>query len=376
ERPESGVEYPPGPAMTPRWWTTHAELTAGAARWDAGVEAAGGDNPFVLSTFLRAWAETFAPPADKRGARRSRAGARASQSLRVLALEDSAGAVLAGWPLVRQRRRHGGIACWALRPLGLGFANLNEPFHRMSAPEFAALAERALAERDDWDYISLPLARTPWWEKAGWRWRTRPQGAAARLRLHRPAAEYALGLSPRMQANLRRALRRAAELGGARLQPVTDTRGLEELIAFQLRHNGPRRYPPEREWGAPPEQWEAFVRMLLPRLANAGQLDAMALRLGDRLAAVGFGFRFGSGYKSMLTSFDPAFRTAAPGLLLFYFLMDGCRARGDTWLDMYADAAHLDKRRWQPEEVPLYHGFIFAPSPRGRALFGLSRMRG
>jgi CelD/BcsL family acetyltransferase involved in cellulose biosynthesis len=346
--------------MTARWWTTQAELAEGAARWDAGVAAAGGDNPFVLSTFLLAWAESFA----------------AAGSLRVLVIEEAGGAIRGGWALVRQRRRHGGLGCWALRPLGLGFANLNEPFHQMTAAEFAGLAERALAECGEWDYVSLPLAREPWWEQAGWRWRTRRQGAAARLRVDRPAAEYAAGLSAKMQANLRRALRRAEEMGGARLERVTEARGLEELIAFQLRHNGPRRYPPEREWGAAPEQWEGLVRRLLPRLAERGQLDAMALRLGGGLAAAGFGFRHGRGYKSMLTSFDPAYGAAAPGLLLFYLLMDWCRAQGDPHLDMYADAGHLDKRRWRPEEVALYQGFIFAGSARGRALFGLSQMRG
>src|SRR6185312_12739531 len=53
-----------------------------------------------------------------------------------------------------------------LRPLGLGFANLNEPFYRMPAEEFAAAAAGALAARNDWDYASIPLAREPWWELA------------------------------------------------------------------------------------------------------------------------------------------------------------------------------------------------------------------
>ncbi|MGN6592571.1 MAG: GNAT family N-acetyltransferase, partial [Terriglobales bacterium] len=329
-----------------------ADLARGAARWDAGVEAGGGDNPFVRSTFLLAWSECFAAPGE----------------LRVLVMERD-GEIVAGWPLVRQRRRHAGLGCWALRPLGLGFANFNEPFYRMPAEEFAAAAAGALAARGEWDYVSLPLAREPWWEKAGWRWRTRRQGAAARLRLDRPAAEYAARLRPHMRANLRRALRRAEEMGGARLERVTEAGGLEELIAFQLRHNGPRRYPAEREWGATPEQWADFTGVLLRRLAAAGQLDAMALRLGGGLAAAGFGVRHGRGYKSMLTSFDPAYGAAAPGLLLFYLLMDWCRAQGDAYLDMYAEAGHLDKRRWEPEAVALYQGFIFAPSLRGAALW-------
>jgi hypothetical protein len=49
--------------------------------------------------------------------------------------------------------------------------------------------------------------------------------------------------------------------------------------------------------------------------------------------------------------------------------MDWCRAQGDAYLDMYAEAGHLDKRRWRPEAVALYQGFIFAPSPRGTALW-------
>ena len=344
--------------MKARWWTRQAELAAGAERWDAGVRAAGGDNPYVLSTFLRAWSEAFAD----------------EDSLRMLVVEGEDGAIVAGWPLVRQRRRHAGVGCWALRPLGLGFANLNEPFYRMKEEEFALVAAGALGERDDWDYVSLPLARATWWEGAGWRWRRRAQGGAARFILDRPADGR--GLSPHMQANLRRCLRRAEEMGGARLERVGEAGQLQELIAFQLRHNGPQRYPPEREWGAAPERWAEFTGTLLRRLHAAGQLDAMALRLGGELAAVGFGFRHGPGYKSMLTSFDPRCGEAGPGLLLFHFLMDWCRKRGDPWIDMYAEAAHLDKRRWQPEVIPLHHGFIFAGNARGRALFQMHRMRG
>lgn len=330
--------------MTWRWISTHAAFAALAPAWDAAVVALEGDNPFLLSDFLRCYAEAFVPDGE----------------LRILAIYDN-GRLVAGLPLFHRRRRR-----WphvqALRYLGLGFANLTEPFHPPGGEAaFAHVCTQALAELKDWQICHLPLCRFPWWRQThGRRWLESAAGSNARLVVDRPAEEYVLTLRPRMQANLRRCRRHAAAMGEVALARETSPEAIAALLDFQLRHNGPFRYAPDVQVSPDRDAWAGFTRALLLRLAAGGRLDAMALRIGAHLAAAGFGFRYGPGYKSMLISHDPTFGRCGPGLLFFQELIDWCRVQGDPWIDMYAATSAInDKRRWCQQFLPLHQVRLF-----------------
>ena len=345
--------------MTCRWITTNAEYAALAPEWDAAVLALNGDNPFLISDFLACYADAFVPDGE----------------LRILAIYDNS-RLFAGLPLYHVRRRR-----WphihALRVLGLGFANLTEPLVPAgSEADFALACGEALAELKEWDYGHIPLARSPWWrETRACRWIESSAGANARLRVDRPADEYLRTLRPKMQANLRRCRRHAAALGAVTLTRETAPAAITALVDFQLRHNGPNHYPPDVQVSPDRAAWADFTRTLLLRLAATGRLDAMALRIGDTLAAAGFGFRYGAGYKSMLISHDPAFGRCGPGLLFFHQLIDWCRAQGDPWIDMYAAGpADSDKRRWCRQFVPLRQVRIFPPRWRAAPIYSVCRV--
>jgi len=339
------------------WHTTHGELAEVAPAWDRALAAGNPDNPFLLADFLQTWSEAFVPAGE----------------LRVLTLWEG-GELVAGLPLYRARRLSR-PRLPVLRAVGLGFANFTEPFCLGPAAAFAAACMRALRQLPGWSYLSLPLGRTPWWRgAAGLRWREGSELTDARIRVERGAADYVATLRPSMQANLRRCLRRAAEAGGLELRRETGAATLEEMIAFQLRHNGPDRYPVDGEVAPSRAAWAGFTRQILLRLAAEQRLDAMALRLGGELAAVGFGFRHGPGYKSMLVSYDPRFRHCGPGLLLFYELIEWCWQRGDPYLDMYADGNEFEKRRWCNQFLPLHRLWVFAPTALGRGLYHSHRL--
>jgi CelD/BcsL family acetyltransferase involved in cellulose biosynthesis len=347
--------------MTWRWITTRSEFAGLAADWDAAVAATGNDNPFLLSDFLIPYAEAFV----------------AEGELRVLVFSDN-GRVRGGLPLFRQRRRR-----WphvpALRYLGLGFANLTEPFHpKGGEAAFAAACSQALGELRGWRFLDLPLARTPWWRSiTDRRWRDGPAGKNARLEIDRPAADYVSGLSAKMQANLRRCRRHAAELGEVSFGRETSGEAIAALVEFQLRHNGPERYAADVQVSPDRAAWAGFTRTLLLRLAAGGKLDAMALRVGGKLAAAGFGLRYGPGYKSMLISYDPELARCGPGLIFFEELIDWCRANGDRWIDMYADSeGNNDKRRWCRAFAPLHRVQVFSAGwPSSLLYYGSSVAR-
>ncbi len=341
-----------------RWITAKTDFAALAPAWDAAVLLVGGDNPFLLSDFLLCYTESFVPEGD----------------LRILVIYDK-NSLIAGLPLYCARRsRRPRLS--ALRYLGLGFANLTEPFHPPGAEgAFTLACSQALAELAGWHFCHLPLARTSWWRAAGGcRWLDSSAGVSARLVVDRPAEDYLLTLSAKMQANLRRCRRHATAAGGVTLTRETSPAAVAELVDFQLLHNGPARYPPDVQVSPDRAAWSSFTRTLLLRLAAANHLDAMALRLGGQLAAAGFGFRYGPGYKSMLVSHDPAFSRCGPGLLLFYELINWCLAQGDPWIDMYADGNSFDKRRWCRDFQPLRQAYVFPVRRRAVLLYYYCRV--
>ncbi|HUX67483.1 MAG TPA: GNAT family N-acetyltransferase [Terriglobales bacterium] len=343
--------------MRAEWQRTHAELAELAPAWDRALAQGNPDNPFLLADFLQTWAQAFVPAGE----------------LRVLTLWEGE-ELVGGLPLYRARRLTGPRLA-VLRPLGLGFANFTEPFFVGPESAFAAAGWAALRQLRGWSYLSLPLGRRPWWRgAAGLRWRESAPVTDARIAIAGGAAAYAATLQPRMQANLRRCRRRADERGGVELRRETEAAVVEEMIAFQLRHNGPERYPEDREVTPSRPAWAEFTRTLLRRLAAQGRLDAMGLRLGGELAAVGFGFRHGPGYKSLLASYDPRFRHCGPGLLFFYELIEWCWRRGEPYLDMYADGNAFEKRRWCNQFLPLHQVWVFAPTVVGRGLYHSHRL--
>lgn len=332
-----------------RWITRLEEFAALAPAWDAALEAAGSDTPFLLSEFLLAWCRAFLPPG----------------GLRVLVVEND-GALVGGLPLYAARRAPG---VGVLRMVGCGFANWTEPFG--GVPAHAAMGE-ALAALPGWRYLSLPLARAPLAAGLPERWRT---GLNASIRMEpgwRSPGDYLATRPAKLQANLRRLLRLTPD---AQLRRETEPAALARLIDFQLRHNGPDRYPPDRVVSGSRAAWAAFTRDLLQTLAASGRLDAMALRIGGDVVAAGFGYRYGpggnSGYKSMLISHDPRWRRQGPGYLFFYHLIGWCLAHGDPELNMFALTA--EKRRWCNTFTPLYATRVFPPTWMGRLLAHCTR---
>ena len=335
--------------LTWRWVTTLEEFVALAPAWDAALAEVAGDNPFLQSEFLLTWCQAFLPP----------------RGLRVLALSRN-GRLAGGLPLYRAQRAPG---VPVLRLVGCGFANWTEPFFAGDRCEFAAACSRALEGLRGWRYLSLPLARAPLGVSLP---ETAPMVTRDASLCFEPGwrtmDDYLATRSPRLRAHLRRSLRLAEAAGGVELRRETDPAVVAELIAFQLRHNGPDRYPPDRVVSGSRAAWSAFTRELLLRLLSRGQLDAMALRIGGphggELAAAGFGFRSGPGYKSMLISHDPKFRRLGPGDLFFFHLIAWCLRHAEPELNMFALTP--EKRRWCNSYAPLHHVRVFPNTLAGR----------
>jgi hypothetical protein len=186
----------------------------------------------------------------------------------------------------------------------------------------------------------------------------------------RAAGDYLATRPAKLRANLHRLQRRAHGVATS-FARESEPSAVAALIEFQLRHNGPDRYPPDRIVSPSRAAWKGFTRELLVSLAAAGRLDAMALRFDGKVAAAGFGFRYGPGYKSMLISRDARLGPLGPGYQFLYHLIDWCLARREPELQMFGETP--EKRRWCNTFTPLYATRVFPATGVGRLLARVAR---
>lgn len=345
--------------MTARWMLTHDEFAGIAEQWDAGLEASGADNPYLLSEFLSAWADEFAAP----------------ESLRVLTLWQGR-TLVGGLPLYRDRRR--GVAM--LRALGIGFAGLSEGWRHPSAGNFSAACAAALAERRDWQYLNLPLARTPFMTETQLPVISDATISGARARLGDSFDAYLAERPRSLQVKLGLSRRRAKTVGGWELVELQKASEVRELVAFQLQCNGPDRYMPDRVVTGQRQRWARFTRGVLERLNRRGRLEAFELRIGGERAAAAFGMKLGPGFNYVLTSCDRNFSRYSPGHMLFAALIERACALRQPYVDAFgvgekaADEDATGLRRWCNEFPPLYRQRVFHPGLGGAALLQIGRL--
>ncbi|HXR97117.1 MAG TPA: GNAT family N-acetyltransferase [Terriglobales bacterium] len=348
--------------MTARWLTTHAEFAAIAAQWDGALESmnagSGADNPFLLSEFLQAWADEFVPP----------------EALRVLTFWRG-GDLVGGLPLYRERRR--GVAM--LRALGIGFAGLSEGWSH-SDTQFGSACAAALGERDDWQYLNLPLSRSAWLEGGSLPLITTPAISGARAHLNANFDAYLAERPRSLQVKLGLSRRRAHAAGGWELVELQGLQAIKDLIEFQLRCNGPELYATDPVVTPQRERWSRFTRDMLERMAGCGRLQALELRIGGERAAAAFGLKLGEGFNYVLTSCDRNFSRFSPGHMMFAAIIERACALRLPYVDAFGvgekaageEAGGL--RRWCNEFPPQYRQRLFHPGIGGAALLQIGRL--
>jgi CelD/BcsL family acetyltransferase involved in cellulose biosynthesis len=121
------------------------------------------------------------------------------------------------------------------------------------------------------------------------------------------------------------------------------------------------------------ESYRGFFRDILVGFETRGRLDAHKLVAGSHTLAVSFGYRYGSGFKWILTAYNSEFSVLRPGHILLDFLIQDSIARGDLRFDMYYGGEIFYKQQWCNKMEPLKQIGIYRRNPFNKAVIGVEK---
>ena len=260
-----------------------------AKEWDEAIILSGEDNPFLLSDFIMSWWKYYSQ----------------NRKLLIYAIHDDRGQLAAGIPLCIERKDFRKT----ITHIGGCDANVTHFFSKNTGLNLIEHLMSSLKKREDWDIFILDrvLSTNALIKQIG------------ELKLQRISGA----------SNIRSLFRAYRKLS---------------IRAFRMRNNvsafeNKRRY--------------SFYEELLILFDKKNRLDAHILTAGAYTLGISFGYRFGRGFKWILTAFNPDFYQLRPGHLLIEVLINEAINSGDPYFDMYYGGEVFYKQQWCPEMIPL-----------------------
>jgi CelD/BcsL family acetyltransferase involved in cellulose biosynthesis len=340
-----------------------SEFKALADKWDEALVSSREDSPFLLSDFIITWWRHHA-----RG-----------RKLRIF-LAQQGGVIVAGMPLCLERRflrnnlAHVG-GCWA---------NLTHFFSTDKELNVIALLLECLRRYDDWGCFVLErvlpahalvqrLKNNGWKNLKDFGCLIEGGGLQGLIDLGPGYPAIIAGLNPRLKRYLRSGKELAAKIGELKLIKIEGKDGLNRLFrdfrhfsiaAFRLRNNV-SMFENSRE--------SAFFADLIENFALQDRIDAYRFNAGDTTLGISFGYRFGRGFKWILTTYNPAFHNLRPGHLMLEALVQEAIKRGEPYFDMYYGGELFYKQQWCNRMIPLQKITVFRKGPLNQACLALKR---
>jgi CelD/BcsL family acetyltransferase involved in cellulose biosynthesis len=351
----------PRPAAAPYEVEEHhgrAAFDALREEWNEVVSRGPVDVPFARHAWIRAWLDAFAPSASPcvlvaRGAGGVAAG------MAAFLRERSRGATR----LVAPANDHSCRVEWALGSDASG-AVAAIWAHLRDRMRWDVLLLRDLPRDGPTSLLLEPLARAD--EHLTGRWESL-RTPYVELRGAKPAEERT---SAKFRANLRRRLKRLAEMGAVELERVEGADRLEATLAefLALESSG---WKGERGSAiALDGRLVAFYASVARDAAEGGALAIRALRLDGRAIAVHLGMIHRGVYYLPKTAYDERLGQVSPGQLLQREVLAECEARGLVRFDFLGPDMEW-KRDWEPAHAPHDWLYVYRPSFAGRAMHTL-----
>jgi len=238
------------------------------------------------------------------------------------------------------------------------------------------LLERIVKDKDRWDAIhfrnvrgdspNLPIVREALRETS-LTFRERVNIQSPYIAIDREWTDYYGALSKKMRSDMRRQLKRLAEMGRvefARLHDVDDvTDVLNTIKSIHVKcrqaQGGTSLYTNARRF--------RFASLILKRFGARKSLDLALLKLNDRVIAYYLGFVYDNIVYFWNTGFDPDFSRLSPGkLLLHYGIKDSFRERFRGFDFMVGEEPY--KLQWTSLVRPNYELFVFKNTVRSHLL--------
>lgn len=161
--------------------------------------------------------------------------------------------------------------------------------------------------------------------------------------------DYYNNLSKNMKHNLKRRMKRLAEMGDVKFNKyIGETlqwQHFEQVFAVNKNSHFPQTYQPERQ--------QAFHREMFELMREKGWIQIETLTVNERPIAFQYGFCYENRYEDWRGGIDKEFETLAPGKLLMLFSLEEkikCRISENDFLR----GVYSYKEDWKP----LYRTFV------------------
>ena len=165
--------------------------------------------------------------------------------------------------------------------------------------------------------------------------------------------------------------KKASLMGELKLDKISGSRGVHKVLS-EFRDMSRKSFRIRGTLSAfEDNDYSDFFAGLFEGFDKKNRLDAHRLSAGDKTLAISFGYRFGKGFKWILTTFNPDFQELRPGHILIDALIQESIARGDPYFDMYYGGELFYKQQWCNKMLPLKKVVVYRDNLLNRLCVGL-----
>ena len=334
------------------------------AEWDDTVQRARVPHPFLSHAWVRTWWDAFSTP----------------PSRLYIQVVRASGRVTAIAPFMRDTAAMYGIPARRVRFIHNDHTPRTDVIIADDADASCQAIWRALrADRERWDVLLLgqiqrdsqtqnvfrELAAAERLCTGTWRSNDSPY-----LPISGSWEAYLNSLPAKFRSNLRNRMSRLAKIGPVSLEILTDRQAIAAAAeeAWRLESSGWKSDAGTAIASDPAVH--RFYTTLIERGTNAGWLQLLFLRVGDRRVATSYGACFDKRLFLFKTGYDPAFATGAPFKMLTSLAIQHASERGLSEVDFLGDA-----EPWKLEWTSASRGhdwlYVFSDTMRAQLLHSI-----
>lgn len=340
--------------MEYRWITDINQFKSMQAQWDDALLASGEDNPFLLSDFILTWWKYYFY----------------KRRLMVFAVYEH-GNIISGIPLYIVRKGARNI----IKYVGGAAANLTHSFSLQSEFNLPELLLYALKNDTQWDILILEriLGHNSIISQLGQSAASSSNRSVLNCKIYDAGFNGIIDLSKgyrfvldnlpeRLYRYVQSAKAKINKSGQLKLERIRDTNNIRELFS-EYRQMSIRSFEMRDNRSAfLDDTYSDFFSELFEVFDSKGILDAHRLTASDKTLAISFGYRFGKGFKWILTAFNPDFYKFKPGYLLIDALLKEAAGNADPYFDMFYGGELFYKRQWCNKMIPLKKAVVYRSS--------------
>jgi len=304
-----------------------------AEKWDKAVLSLDDDNPFLLSDFIISWWNYY------------------SKDLKLMVfvmLDDDK--IIGGVPLCKDKRgRAEYIGGWA--------ANYTEFLSSDNNDILWMYFLEAIKKKDNWSSVSLKRYRKNHSELKinninGFLIDEMKSDRGYFIDIPDNFSTYLNSLPKTLRYYIRRSEKEFSNIGEINLASYKTCEEVDKLADKFINFSRKSFKVRNRKSAFEDLNYCRFFNKLIEKFCKAGYLDANALKIGDKVVAIHFGYTIRNNLNYIFPAFDSDFSALNPGHLLIYKLVELASKRKNKMFNLYT-GYQFYKEQWsnRKEEI-------------------------